>query len=249
MLFFRRKPSKDFHEIQKKPLPVHIGIIPDGNGRWAQKRGLPRKMGHREGTNSLRKVVKAADRIGIRYLTLFAFSTENWVRPQEEVSALMDLLLEFLKNADKELAGSEVRIRVIGDLKALSVEMQEAIVNLEEDTKKRTGLTLVIALNYGGRNELVHMVKKIAKDVQAGKTKIEDIDEKIVADRLFTVGIPDPDLIIRTSGENRASNFLLWQSAYAEFYFPEMLWPDFKEEELVHAIEVYQNRNRRFGGV
>lgn len=247
-MFFFRKSSKA-EKIDDKSLPVHIAIFMDGNGRWASRRGLPRSAGHREGANNLKKIVRYSDEIGIKYLTVYAFSTENWSRPKEEVDALMSLLLEFLKNADKEIAGKNIKIKVIGDSNGLTEEIKREIVRVTESTKKNNGLTLVIALNYGSRSEIVEMVRRIAVEVKRGGLDIDAINEQLVANYLYTAGIPDPDLVIRPSGENRLSNFLLWQSSYAEFWYSDILWPDFSRKDLLEAIEVYKNRNRRYGGV
>ncbi len=247
-MFFFRKSSKA-EKIDNNSLPVHIAIFMDGNGRWASRRGLPRSAGHREGANNLKKIVRYSDEIGIKYLTVYAFSTENWSRPKDEVDTLMSLLLEFLKNADKEIAGKNVKIKVIGDSNGLTEEIKREIVRVTESTKKNNGLTLVIALNYGSRSEIVEMVRRIAVEVKRGGLTIDAINELLVANYLYTAGIPDPDLVIRPSGENRLSNFLLWQSSYAEFWYSDILWPDFSRKDLLEAIEVYQKRNRRYGGV
>lgn len=235
--------------IDTKTLPVHIAIIPDGNGRWAKKRGLPRNAGHREGSNTLKKIVKYCARLGVKYITVFTFSTENWKRPKSEVDALMSLLKEFLINAENELSGSNIRINVIGDVSALSEDLQREIPRVEKMTSKNTGLVLNIALNYGGRDEIVSAVRRIGKEIAEGRLKTSDIDSALISDRLYTCGIPDPDLIIRTSGEKRSSNFLLWQSAYAEYWYTDILWPDFKPDDIKEAIGDYQRRNRRFGGI
>lgn len=247
--FKKNSVGKNNFEIDYNNLPVHIAIILDGNGRWAKKRGLPRTAGHREGSNNLDKIAHFCGEIGIKYLTVYAFSTENWKRPQSEVNALMELLLDYLKNAESHIAGRSVRIRVIGDTSALSKEIQEQIVRVTKLTENNTGLTLNIAINYGGKNEIVHAVKEIAKDVVQGKIKYDSIDEAMISNRLYTKGIPDPDLLIRPGGEKRISNFLIWQSAYTEFWYTDVLWPDFKKEHIIEAIKEYQSRNRRFGGI
>lgn len=236
-------------KIEDGKLPLHIAIFMDGNGRWAMKRGLPRSAGHREGSETLRKIVKCCGEIGIKYLTVYAFSTENWNRPKEEVDALMKLLLEYLKNAEKEIGGRDVRIRVIGTKDRLSDEIVREIDRVVKNTEKNSGLNLIIALNYGGRGEIVDAVKSIARKVVRNKLAIDDINEEIVSNHLYTSDIPDPDLVIRPSGEQRISNFLLWQSSYAEFWYSDILWPDFREQHLLKAIMDYQGRNRRFGGV
>jgi len=219
----------------------------DGNGRWAEKRGLSRSMGHREGSRTLKKIVEECYRLGVRYLTVYAFSTENWSRPKEEVDELMKLLLEYLRNAEKELAGKNVRIRVIGEKKRLPEEIVNEIKRVEKNTEHIEGLDFIIALNYGGRQEIVEAVARLVEDAKAGL--VSSIDEDALSKRLYTEGIPDPDLLIRTSGEMRLSNFLIWQSSYTEFYFCDVLWPDFSAANLRDAIISYQGRQRRFGGV
>lgn len=249
MWFLGRKRKKGPELIQQSELPVHIAIFMDGNGRWAQKRGLPRSAGHREGANTLKRIVKECNNIGIQYLTAYAFSTENWNRPKDEVEALMTLLLEFLRNADKELSGKNIRIRIIGDSAGLSNEIRQEMARVIEKTAKNTGLNLVIALNYGSRSEICSAAAKISRDIQKGRIKLEDINEKLFSNYLYTVGIPDPDLVIRASGEKRMSNFLLWQSSYSEFWYSNILWPDFSRNDLLEALGDYQKRNRRFGGL
>jgi undecaprenyl diphosphate synthase len=248
MFLFGKNKGKNKIELDTDNIPEHIAIIMDGNGRWAKKRGLPRSIGHREGANNLKKIVRACDEIGVKYLTVYAFSTENWTRPKDEVDFLMSLLLEFLKNADKEIAGENIRIKVIGEEKGLSSDIKNEIRSLTERTKSNDGLILTIALNYGGRCEIVEMTRKIAGDVKKGKISVDSIDEKMVSSYLYTSGMPDPDLIIRPSGEFRLSNFLLWQSSYSEIWCPDILWPDFSRQDLNVAIAEYQKRNRRFGG-
>lgn len=235
--------------VDQTRLPVHIAIIPDGNGRWAKKRAMPRNVGHREGANVLRKMVIFCSKLGIQHLTFYAFSTENWKRPQDEVDALMKLLLEFLSNAEKELRGSDVRIRVLGDVNRLSPQLQQEIQRVVASTAGNHGLSLNIALNYGGREELLHAIKEVVKDVKAGQLLMSQISEQAIADRLYTYDIPEPDLLIRTSGEQRISNFLLWQLAYTELWYTDALWPDFTEDHLLQAIRDFQKRNRRFGGI
>lgn len=247
-MFFSKLLKKDKVAFGNN-LPVHIAIIMDGNGRWAKKRGLPRNIGHREGSNALKRVVEACDSIGIKYFTVYAFSTENWKRPKNEVDTLMSLLLEYLRDSDRELAGKNVRIRVLGYIKGLPPEIQKEVDRVMENTKSNTGLNLNIALNYGSRDEILHGVKHIIKDVKAGKIDAEKINEQTFSEYLYTSGIPDPDLVIRTSGEMRVSNFLLWQMAYSEFWFTDVLWPDFKKEHIIEAVKEYQKRNRRYGGV
>ena len=234
-------------EIDKNNMPAHIAIIMDGNGRWAKKRGLSRSIGHREGSRTLKKIVESCYNLGVKYLTVFAFSTENWSRSKEEVDQLMDLLLEYLRNAENELKGKNVRIRVIGERKGLSEEILTQIDRVERNTSHIKGLDFIIALNYGGRQEIVNAVSKLVEDKMAGR--ISEIDMDAVSERLYTSEIPDPDLVIRTSGEMRLSNFLIWQCSYYEFYFCDVLWPDFNENHLKQAICAYQSRQRRFGGV
>ncbi len=248
--------KKIFPNINKKNptglsgnVPSHIAIIPDGNGRWAKKRNLPRNVGHRAGSNTLKKIVTYCDKIGVKYLTIFAFSTENWSRPKEEVDGLMTLLLNYLKNAEEELKGTEVRIRTIGDIKRLPKEFSTEIPRVERLTRNKKGLNLVFALNYGGRDEITQAIKHISKDVREKNIKEEDINEQLIGRYLYTKDIPEPDLIIRTSGESRISNFLLWQSAYSELLFLDVLWPDFSEEDMADAIRDYMKRHRRFGGI
>ena len=245
MFFLKKKP----HEIDMSRLPEHIGVIMDGNGRWAKKRGLPRSAGHRAGADALKKIVTEANKLGIKYITVYAFSTENWKRPKEEVDYLMSLLLDYLRNAEKTLAGEDVVIRAIGSRKELSQEIRDQIVRTEEFTKNNKGIVMNIALNYGGREEITNAAKNICADVQEGKIKIEDINDKMFSQYLYTENQPDVDLLIRTSGEQRLSNFMLWQVSYAEMWFTHKLWPDFKPADLHRAIIDFQNRGRRFGGV
>lgn len=241
-MLFKKKKKLDMNNI-----PRHIAIIMDGNGRWARKRGLSRSMGHREGSVTLKKIVEACYNLGVKYLTVYAFSTENWSRPKEEVDELMKLLLEYLKNAEKELKGKNVRIRVIGDRKRLPAEIVSEIERVEEKTSHNDGLIFIIALNYGGRQEIVDAVNAIAEDIKNGN--ITEINEEVISQRLYTRDIPDPDLLIRTSGELRLSNFLIWQSSYSELFFSDVLWPDFTPKHLEEAILSYQGRQRRFGGL
>lgn len=249
MWFLGRSKHKGPVLDKNERIPSHIAIIMDGNGRWASKRGLPRSAGHREGANTLKRIVRTCDDIGIKYLTVYAFSTENWTRPKEEVDALMSLLLEFLKNADNELAGKNIRIKIIGESDGLTNEIKREIFRITEKTKNNTGLTLVIALNYGSRLEIANAAARIARDVKRGSVNPEEVNEELLSKYLYTAGTPDPDLVIRPSGENRLSNFLLWQSSYSEFWYSDILWPDFSKKHLLEAIEEYQKRNRRFGGL
>ena len=229
--------------------PNHVAIILDGNGRWAKKRLLPRKAGHAAGSKAVEQICEDAYHLGIHYLTVYAFSTANWKRPQDEVDALMKLLRQYLKDCIKRSTKNNMCVRVLGDITPLDEDLKQSILELEEVTKNNTGLHFQVALNYGSRDEMLRGIQKIAAEVQKGNLALEDINEKIVDDVLDTKGIPDPDLLIRTSGEQRLSNFLLWQSAYTEFYFTDVLWPDFNKKELEKAIEYYNGRERRYGGV
>ena len=240
--------GKEEVTLDSENIPKHVAIIMDGNGRWAKKRFLPRKAGHKAGADALEGIIDAAKKIGRTHLTVYAFSTENWKRSQEEIDGIMDLLRSYVKKYTERAKKDNVKMDAIGDITRLDEDIQESIKNLEEVTKDKDALNLHIALNYGGRDELRRCVKKICKDVENGKISSDDIDEDIISKNLDTADIPDPELIIRTSGEERISNFLLWQIAYSEFCFSDKLWPDFKEEDLVEAVYQYQNRNRRFGG-
>lgn len=246
-LLQKRKASKLLTEIDKENLPRHVGIIMDGNGRWARKRGLPRSAGHSAGAAVLKTITEFASEIGIRYITAYAFSTENWKRPKEEVDALMDLLLAYLKDK-KLLEGNQVRLKFIGDRSMLTDEIREQMAIAEEESKDRDKTILYLAINYGGQQEITRAVKGLAEDVKAGTVSVDAINEKMIGNRLYT-DIPDVDLIIRPSGEYRLSNFLLWQSAYSEFWFADICWPDFTTKHFTRAILDYQNRNRRFGGI
>lgn len=232
-----------------KKAPAHVAIILDGNGRWAKKRHLPRNAGHIQGSKVVEQICEDAHNLGIKYLTVYAFSTENWKRPKDEVDALMKLLDRYLKNCIERSSKNNMRVRVLGDISALNQKIQDKIVELEEKSKGNTGLNFQVALNYGGRDEMLRAIRKCAADCVDGRITPGDIDEAYFDGRLDTAGIPDPDLLIRTSGEQRISNFLLWQLAYTEFYFTDVLWPDFNKKELKKAIEYYENRDRRFGGV
>jgi undecaprenyl diphosphate synthase len=234
-------------EIDLKQLPVHIAVIMDGNGRWAQKNGMERFMGHKEGVVSVRKIVEAAGSLGIKYLTVYTFSTENWNRPQEEVDALMALMVTAVRRETKDLMANNVRLRTIGDVDRLPPLTRKELDACIEETKNNTGLNLILALSYSSRWELTEAVKKIAGEIKDGTLSLAQIDEQIVSNHLITKDIPDPDLLIRTGGEFRISNYLLWQLAYAELYFTDTYWPDFREENLYAAIVDYQKRERRFG--
>jgi undecaprenyl diphosphate synthase len=230
-------------------IPNHVAIIMDGNGRWAKKRFMPRNVGHVQGSKTVEKICEVADNLGIEYLTIYAFSTENWSRPEEEVNAIMKLLKSYLKDCIKTSNKNNMKVRVLGDISVLNDDMKKSIAELEESSKKNTGLNLQVALNYGGRDELIRAMKNLASDVKDDKFEINAIDENLFENYLDTKGIPEPDLLIRTSGEQRLSNFLLWQLAYTEFYFTDVLWPDFDKKELMKAVEYYNNRDRRFGAV
>jgi undecaprenyl diphosphate synthase len=230
-------------------IPVHLAVIMDGNGRWAQKRSLPRQAGHRAGADKLRDVCRLCIQYGIRYLTVYAFSTENWSRPDSEVQTLMGLFIEYIAKFDKDMAQEGVRLRFTGDMSELSADMRGAAAQAEDNSRHRDRLQLIIALNYGGRREIVQACRKLAESVRTGEKKPEDIDEVAMHDALYLPDVPDPDLVIRPSGELRLSNFLLWESAYAELWFSDVLWPDFGESHLREALESYTSRDRRFGGV
>ncbi len=234
--------------LDKSKLPVHIGFIMDGNGRWAQKRGLPRTFGHREGAQAFRKIARYCKKIGIKYITFYAFSTENWSRPKEEVDAIMALFSQYLEEADN-FAEDKTRLIFLGDKAPFSPKMRERMIELEKASENFDEMTLALAINYGGRDDIVHSVKRIAELVESGDIRSSDIDESLVGSLLYTGTMPDADLIIRPSGEKRLSNFLIWQSAYAEFYFTDVLWPDFTPAELDKALKDFAQRNRRFGGV
>ena len=230
-------------------VPQHIAIILDGNGRWAKSKGMPRNYGHAQGSKNVERICEEAWRMGIKYLTVYAFSTENWSRPDSEVAALMTLLRNYMKTCLKTAAKNDMKIRVIGDIAPLDDDIKNRIQELEAATVNNGGLNFTIALNYGSRDEMTRAAKKMAEDCIEGKLDPEQIDESVFESYLDTHGIPDPDLMIRTSGEQRLSNYLLWQLAYSEFYFTDVPWPDFTKKELVKAIEEYNHRHRRFGGV
>ena len=230
-------------------VPQHIAIILDGNGRWAKAKGMPRNYGHAQGSKNVERICEEAWRMGIKYLTVYAFSTENWNRPQSEVDALMKLLRNYMKTCLKTAAKNDMKLRVIGDKSALDDDIRNRIEELEEASRNNNGLNFTIALNYGSRDEIVRAARALAKDCADGKVAPDEIDEKRYESYLDTAEIPDPDLLIRTSGEQRLSNYLLWQLAYSEFYFTDIPWPDFTKEELARAIEYYNSRDRRFGGI
>jgi len=221
----------------------------DGNGRWAKQRGLPRQAGHRAGSENLENICRLCGKFGIRYLTVYAFSTENWNRPEDEVHALMDLFVEFIHRFDVKMAREGIRLRFMGDLAALPANLQKIIAQAEADSKSRDKLQLIIAINYGGRREMVQACQTLARAARDGRIDPADINENVLHDALYLPDVPDPDLIIRPSGEQRLSNFLLWESAYAELWFSNVLWPDFSEEHLVAALQDFANRDRRYGGI
>lgn len=242
-----RKGMKNMENEWK--IPRHVAIILDGNGRWAKAKGMPRNYGHVQGAKTVETICEEAYNMGIQYLTVYAFSTENWNRPKDEVDALMKLLRNYMKTCLKTAEKNHMRVRVIGDKTRLDPDIQERITELEEASKNNDGLNFQIAINYGSRDEMIRAMKKMAADRDAGKLTLEDISESTFESYLDTAGIPDPDLLIRTSGEQRLSNYLLWQLAYSEFYFADVHWPDFSKAELEKAIDAYNKRDRRYGGV
>jgi undecaprenyl diphosphate synthase len=249
--WFGSKPLSTEHleRLDADNIPNHVAVIMDGNGRWAQKRGLPRVAGHHSGMKNVKKITMAANSIGINVLTLYAFSTENWKRPKEEVDYLMKLPLEFFPKEIEELIANNVQIRMTGWQEGLPDYTLKAIQDAIEQTKNNTGLILNFALNYGSRKEMLSGVKQIAQDVQSGKVKIDEIDETVFSNYLLTYHLPDPDLLIRTSGELRISNFMLWQLAYSELWFTDLCWPEFTEQDFYEAVQEYQRRARRYGGL
>ena len=236
-------------EISELNIPQHVAIIMDGNGRWAKKKHMPRTYGHAQGAKVLEQTLEDANDLGIKYLTVYAFSTENWSRPYQEVKVIMDLFRQYLETAYTKCMKNNVRLMVIGERSRLSGDIVETVSRIEEATKDNTGITFIVAINYGSRDELTRAVRRLAEDVRGGSCLPDEIEEKSIEQYLDTAGIPDPDLMIRTSGEERLSNFLMWQLAYAEFYFTDVLWPDFNKEELIKAIEVYSGRSRRYGNI
>ncbi|SFR91414.1 isoprenyl transferase [Anaeromicropila populeti] len=230
-------------------IPRHIAVIPDGNGRWAKKRFMPRNYGHVQGARAVEKMCEDVYNMGVEYLTVYAFSTENWRRPTEEVDAIMKLLRNYLKDCLKRSEKNNMKVSVLGDKEMLSPDIKASIEELEQKSASNTGLKFQVALNYGGRDELLRAFKKMSEDLANNQFTVNEIDEKVISSYLDTKGIPDPDLLIRTSGEQRISNYLLWQLAYTEFYFADVLWPDFDNKELEKAIAYYNRRERRFGGV
>jgi len=250
-MFFKKKRKTQVNKEQllNAPLPQHIAIILDGNGRWARKRGLPRTAGHQEGAMNVREITKLCANIGIKALTVYAFSTENWKRPDEEVKFLMKLPIRFFDEFAPELVENNIRLNVIGNIDELPKDLQQKILEITNLTKDNTKMTLTIALNYGSQDEIKQAIKSIATDVKNGDLEVEDINETVIENYLMTSDLPPLDLMIRTSGELRISNYLLWQLAYAELYFTSIAWPDFKEEQLYEALLDYQKRNRRFGSL
>jgi undecaprenyl diphosphate synthase len=230
-------------------IPNHVAIILDGNGRWAKKRMMPRNYGHTQGSKAVEKICEDAYKLGIKYLTVYAFSTENWKRPKDEVDALMKLLGSYLETSIKTSAKNNMRVRILGDTSVLSEGIRKSISELERASENNTGLNFQVAINYGSRDEMIRAVKAISREVREGRLALDDIDETRFGEYLDTKDLPEPDLLIRTSGEQRLSNFLLWQSAYTELYFTEVLWPDFNKNELIKAVEYYSSRNRKFGAI
>lgn len=237
------------NDVENGEIPRHLAIIMDGNGRWAQQRGLPRTVGHKQGIEAVRVAVKAARDVGVQYLTLYAFSSENWSRPEDEITELFSLLRMFIRRDLADLHKNNVRVKIIGRRNGVPEDVLSLLDEAQNLTANNTAQTLIIAFNYGSRDEIVDAAKKIAGDVSAGLLNIEDITDQVVSSELNTFDVPDPDLLIRTSGEIRLSNFLLWQLAYTEFVFLDCLWPDFSKSDLHEAIKIYQTRNRRFGGL
>ncbi len=234
--------------MENKIIPEHIAIIMDGNRRWARKRLLPTNLGHKEGAQRLEDIAKYCKKIGVKYLTVYAFSTENWKRSEEEVGYLMNLLADSIKDFDKRFEDDDIAIRLVGDINGLPPKLQDGIKHIEERTKDKSGLTVNVAINYGGRAEIINAAKQLAEDYKSGKIKnLDNIDEAMLSNYMYTKHCPDPDLIIRTAGEIRMSGFLTWQGVYSEMYFTDVLWPDFKEAELDKAIEEFNNRKRNFG--
>lgn len=241
--------GKKLNFTDRSRLPKHIAIIMDGNGRWARKRGLSRNYGHREGVVALQRAARYCASLGIEYLTVYAFSTENWKRPKKEIDALHKIMEEYVNTAKERFGQDNMRLKVIGDLSKMPDSLRNKVIQGEKDTASNTGLTVIVAWNYGGRNEIQNAVKSIAREVKNGLLKIDDITEDIISEHMYTKGIPEPDLLIRTSGEQRISNFLIWQTAYAEFCFTPVLWPDIREKDIDEILKVYLERERRFGGV
>lgn len=247
MFFFKKKPN--ITELDMSNIPKHIGVIMDGNGRWAKRRGLPRSAGHKRGADILENICDCCNALGVHVLTVYAFSTENWSRPQKEIDALMDLLYDYLMQVEEKFRGRDMKLKISGDISPLSDKIKKAIAHAENVTSSGKRMILNIALNYGGRDEIVRAARKIADEAANGSLKASDLTEQSFAGYLDTAGLPEVDLIIRPSGEKRLSNFMLWQAAYAEFWYSDICWPDFTEADMKQAILDYQNRDRRFGGV
>lgn len=252
----RRAPERELEEeevlksaLDPSRMPRHVAIIMDGNGRWARRRGMPRTFGHRAGMDSLREVVKISSEIGLRVLTVYGFSTENWKRPREEVDSLMDLLVEYMQKEISDLIKNNVRVRAIGRTAELPAKAREAVALAHEKSKNCSGLNLNIAFNYGGRTEIEDAVRSICAKVAAGEISPSEVDQQVISDHLYTAGQPDPDILIRPAGDLRISNFLLWQLAYTEFWLTDVMWPDFRSIHLLKAVVDFQRRNRRFGGL
>lgn len=246
-LFWKKKDTESAQEVEIT-LPEHIAFIMDGNGRWAKKRGLPRKFGHREGAKTFKKITRYCKDIGVKNVSFYAFSTENWKRPKDEVDAIIELFREYVVDV-RNYIGEDVRVLFLGDKTIFDDDLQKKMNDLEEDTKDRREMTMLLAINYGGRDDIVHAAKILAQKVKDGEINPEDITEDMFTPNLYTLDVPDVDLMIRPSGEQRTSNFLIWQSAYAELYFTDILWPDFSPDDLDRAIMEFNNRSRRFGGV
>ncbi|MFB4158733.1 isoprenyl transferase [Geomicrobium sp. JSM 1781026] len=246
---FLKKQNESQAEDLTSQVPKHVAIVMDGNGRWATRQGLPRNIGHREGMKKIHEVAKAADDVGVEILTLFAFSTENWGRPKNEVDFILRLPQRFLSSELPKLQKNNVCVKIIGSANELPVHTQVAVNRAAEETKHNTGIVLNLALNYGGRAEITQAVRKLCEDVEQGKKQANDITEQHIEDYLFTSEIPDPDLFIRTSGELRLSNFMLWQMAYSEFVFTDVLWPEFSRQDFFEAVDIYQKRKRRYGSI
>ncbi len=244
-MFFKKR----IYELDALAMPKHIAFIMDGNGRWAKRKGMPRLVGHNAGTETLKKIVKESKRLGISYITFYAFSTENWKRPSDEVNGLMNILVKFIQSEIQEIHSNHIKINILGDIKKLPAYAREQVDYATDLTKDNTEMHFNIALNYGGRDEIIHAVKNIIFDVENHSIDLEQVDEKLFGSYLYTSGMPDPDLLIRTSGEVRLSNFLLWQLAYSELTFVDVFWPDFDERAYQKAIMDYQNRSRRFGAI
>jgi len=240
-------PKRSRPKIDRKRLPNHIGIIMDGNGRWAKTKGMARTAGHRAGSRAVRRVVRTCRRLGVSHLTLFAFSAQNWGRPEDEVQALMSLLAEFIAKEWQEIMDKDIKVIQLGELRRVPIDVRKRLQELIKATRANRSMTLALALSYGAREEIIHAIRKLTRLGIKGKLKPSEIDQELISDNLYTSPLPDPDLVIRTGGEKRISNFLLWQSAYSEFFFSKKLWPDFSVMDLYDAIAEFQKRNRRFG--